>query len=1055
MALDTENPTINELRLENVRLRERLRVADATLEAIHRGEVDSLVARTPEGYRVFSLADAQTPYRLFIEEMQQGAATLGPKGTILYCNKSLLAMLGTPIERVIGAKWHTFVAAQDAATLGEVLAKANEGRAEADLSLRAADGTLIPVSITANPLSVEGVRPTCLVITDLTERRARELDLRKLSLALEQIAASVVITDTGGKIEYVNPRFCELTGCDAGVLVGLATRPEQPGQPLPILFEQIDKAVQSGLEWRGEFWDRERSGSLRRLLASISPLRTPDRQITHCVAIVEDATSTYHGHAIDQMFHAVHQRILDGETIETIVPFTCGQLAEIFKLPLVVVRIREQYGSAIVSFVGGPRSDALETVLLRDNGAPDSPSSSEVSGQILVFDLDDPRASPSAQTARGCGFRSVLIGPVSVRDELIGDLTLYSERLDLTCTEVVSRLGGAAERLGSLIGRARDQQRLLLQGTALASVANAVFITDRQGRIEWVNQSFSRLSGYRLDEVIGQTPRVLKSGQQENAAYVELWRTICAGGVWRGDICNRRQDGSLYTVTQTITPLRDSSGAISHFVAVHEDITQRRAAEARFEYIAHHDVLTGLANRAVLQRSLPEAMHRAKRNGTMLAVMFLDLDRFKLVNDSLGHSIGDALLKAVGDRLRSAVRAGDIVARLGGDEFAIVQTDLAQAAGSVILAKKLLSRIAEPIEVGNQEINTTASLGITLYPNDESDPEQLLSNADLAMYRAKNEGRNRYQFYSPKMNAEVHVRLQMERDLNHAVERHEFVLRYQPRIDQSTRRIIGVEALIRWQRPNRGMVGPEEFIPVAEECGLIVPLGKWMLDHACAQNHAWQSAGLPPICVSVNISPVQFLRDNIAESVIEALKQSGLDGRWLELEITEGLLMQSAEKAIAILSRLHELGVQFSIDDFGTGYSSLNYLRRFSVDKLKIDQSFVSDLETDDSGSAIVRAIISLGHSLGLKVVAEGVETKKQSDFLDLHGCDEYQGFLFHRPMPPAELAALLALANGATGLDAEEKRDEHALAVAGGPIEPCPREQAMAGLASTVSPDQ
>ncbi len=493
--------------------------------------------------------------------------------------------------------------------------------------------------------------------------------------------------------------------------------------------------------------------------------------------------------------------------------------------------------------------------------------SSSDNGHPVVFDLDESLGTCSATTARGHGFRAGAIVTFQYKGEVVGEIELYSTRKELFSHETLDRLEIVADRLGTALGRARDQQQLRLQGAALASVGNAVFITDPNGAIEWVNESFTRLSGYRLDEAIGQTPRILKSGQQDNAFYVEVWSTILSGRLWRGELSERRKDGSVYLVNQTITPIRDPDGAIAHFVAIHEDITERKAAEARFEYVAEHDVLTGLANRTVFQRSLTEAMTRAKRNGTMLGVMFLDLDRFKIINDSLGHISGDQLLKAIASRLRAAVRSTDVVARLGGDEFAIIQTDLVQNSGSVTLARKLLELIAEPIMLDSQEVGTSASLGITIYPNDESEPEQLLKNADLAMYRAKSEGRNRYRFFSPQMNEDVQARHALENDIRQALEHHEFSLQYQPEINQGTRRIIGVEALLRWQRDGRGLVSPSEFIAVAEDCGLIIPLSQWVLDEACTQNRAWQDAGFAPIVVSINISPIQFRRDDIVATV--------------------------------------------------------------------------------------------------------------------------------------------------------------------------------------------
>ncbi|MBI3978687.1 MAG: EAL domain-containing protein [Chloroflexi bacterium] len=556
---------------------------------------------------------------------------------------------------------------------------------------------------------------------------------------------------------------------------------------------------------------------------------------------------------------------------------------------------------------------------------------------------------------------------------------------------------------------AEANERLRLQAVSIASAANAIFITDRRGRIEWVNAAFTQLSGYSAAEAVGQTPRLLKSGAHDPLFYADIWQTILAGEIWRGEVVERRKNGSLYTVRQTITPLRDAHGAVSHFVAIHEDITAQKQAEERIRHLAHYDALTDLPNRVLFRDRLHQAIAQARRFERLVGVAFVDLDRFKTINDTLGHDVGDLLLKAVARRLTGCLRAGDTVARLAGDEFTLILPGLAEARDAGAVAQRILDSLAQPFRLGGYEAYTGASIGIALYPLDATDPDRLVTNADATMYRAKEQGGNCYQFFTAEISARAIERLALESSLRHAVERNELVLHYQPQVDATTGQIVGMEALLRWQHPRLGPVLPAQFIPIAEETGLIVPIGEWVLRTACRQNRAWQEAGFPPLRVAVNLSTRQFKRD-VVGTVARVLEETGLDPGYLELEITESVIVQEAEAVGGALHALKAMGVRLSIDDFGTRYSSLAYLKRFPIDTLKIDRSFVRDITTDRDDAAIATAIIALAQRLELKVVAEGVEEPEQVRFLRAHGCTEIQGYLCSRPLPAGEMARLLAV---------------------------------------------
>lgn len=561
------------------------------------------------------------------------------------------------------------------------------------------------------------------------------------------------------------------------------------------------------------------------------------------------------------------------------------------------------------------------------------------------------------------------------------------------------------QMVGTLKNR-EDDLRVYL--TAVEQGPNAILLTNPEGKIEYVNKQFSEISGYSFDDVKGKKPSILTAGNTPEELYKELWKTIASGKVWRGELQNKTKNGSIYWESARIAPIFDSQEHIMHYLAIKEDITLRKSYEDKLLYQANFDTLTNLPNRLLAFDRISQAMASHHRDNGHVALLFIDLDRFKNINDTLGHTAGDELLKQSAVRLKKCVRTEDTVARLGGDEFLVILSNVKSEKNIEKIAQKILDAFACSFSIDSREVYVTSSIGISLYPDDGLDPQELLRNADAAMYKAKGEGRNNYCYFTQSMNEVARIRLELESLLRKALVNRELELHFQPIVDAKSKQIVSAEALLRWRNEILGNVPPDAFIPLAEDIGLIIPIGNWIIKTACMTAASWQTIDNKPVRIAINVSVRQFIMGDLIKVVDEALAESGLAPDCLEIEVTESLLLEDAVEIKETLQGLHNKGIRLSMDDFGTGYSSLSYLSKFPFDILKIDRSFIRDIETDPKDAELSRAIISMAHGLNLEVIGEGVETEEQYTFLKNNQINMIQGFLFSKPVPAVQLSELL-----------------------------------------------
>ena len=604
----------------------------------------------------------------------------------------------------------------------------------------------------------------------------------------------------------------------------------------------------------------------------------------------------------------------------------------------------------------------------------------------------------------------------SASEQVIGSFALTSFETRPPDPFHARLLDTASYLTGILLEREQQAESLATAAVAFDHMREAVMVTDAGNRIIQVNRAFQQITGFAAEEAIGQTPKMLRSGHQDTSFYSSFYQALEQQGEWRGEIWNRRKNGEVYPQWLSVRVVRDENCDVHRYVSVFADITDIKESERKLWQLAHHDALSHLPNRLMLAARLEHALHRAHRHDGHVALLFIDLDRFKNVNDSLGHQAGDELLKEVARRLVSSVHEDDTVARLGGDEFVVLLEDIPDANAALRIAERLLGRLCDSLVIAERTLFVTASIGISLYPEDAETPELLLQHADAAMYRAKALGRNRVAFYAPELTRDVQQRMELEHDLRNAIAREEFVVYYQPQFAAASGRLVGVEALVRWLHPERGLVPPNEFIPVAEESGLIDQLGCWVTEAACRQAQAWRDMGHREFTLAVNLSPYQ-LGSACSAQLASIFGRVGFPREYFEFEVTESLFVEQGGMAMQQLRSMRErLGIGIAMDDFGTGHSSLSQLKQLPISKVKIDRSFVTDLPNDANDAAIVRAIIPMAHTLGLTIVAEGVETEAQRTFLCECGCDHMQGYLFARPLPAEDITRIFNDAQFADG---------------------------------------
>lgn len=852
------------------------------------------------------------------------------------------------------------------------------------------------------------------IATDISTQKQAEEALRKTNQTLQALIhaspLAIITLDPQGNVVMWNPAAEHMFGWKEQEVLGhfLPIVPQDKQEDFLALRERVLQGESvTGVEVRRQ----KQNGSPIDISISTALLRDRQGSVYGTMAVVADITDHKRTQTIDALLHEIDQFVLQGQPLNFILPYVCTRLTDIFAYPLVWIGMKEKDGTVSISAQAGTHGNYLKDFTAQWQDVPGHEciiGFAIRTGKSQTIDTQEPVFQQCRERAYRYGLNSFLSVPIYSEGKVMGMLNLYDCKPCVFDTKTIHLLENLAARISITLLVARDQQQLRLHSAAMASVANAVFITDSEGRITWVNAAFAKLSGYTSDEACGLTPRLFKSGRHDAAYYQQVWQTILSGNAFHGEVINRRKDGSLYTVNQTITPLLDPDGKTCHFVAIHEDITDKKEVEKQLVYMAHYDTLTNLPNRILFTDRLRQEMIHASRNKKLASVIFLDLDRFKTINDTLGHAFGDQLLKTLADRLKNCIREGDTVSRLGGDEFIFIISDITHPQDAAFIAQKILSALSTSFYLEGHEVHVTSSIGIAIYPLDANDMDDLIKKADIAMYHAKEEGGSTFKFYMEDMNINNLERLMLENDLRKALAKGELVVYYQPLVDQNSGQIISMEALVRWQHPHRGMLFPTKFIPIAEETGLIVPIGEWVLKTACAQTRAWHEAGFSTLRITVNLSVRQFRQQNLVNTITRALRETGLDPKYLELELTEGIIMQNDMVVLAALRELKSVGVLFSIDDFGTEYSSLSYLKRFPIDTLKIDRSFIQDITTNPDDAAIVTAIVAVAESLKLKIVAEGVENTEQADFLrELH-CNNIQGYLYSQPLSAGDIDRLL-----------------------------------------------
>ena len=744
-------------------------------------------------------------------------------------------------------------------------------------------------------------------------------------------------------------------------------------------------------------------------LLAARAVRNDDGSLAYVVVLVEDITRRKMAERREQMRQQALEKIVKSRSLNEIMLQIIESAESIYPQSIGSILLMNEEGTHLVNGAapGLPDFYNKATEYLEIGQGVGSCGTSAFTGERVIVEniATHPYWINNKEIAAKAGLAACWSEPIhSSTGKVLGTFAIYRREPGLPDDHEIALIESAANLMGIAIERDMAQKELLLASSIYNNSAEAMLVTDAKHRIIALNPAFTRMTGYTLEDIKGKDPTLLHSGRHDADFFESMWKEIEEKGVWQGEIWNRRKDGETFPEWLTINAIFDEDGTLQRYVAMGSDITNKIRADEVIWRQANYDFLTELPNRYMFQDRLEQEIRKCRRENSLLALLFIDLDHFKDVNDNLGHPIGDQLLIKTAERISHCVRGADTVARMGGDEFTVILRDLAQTIDAEKVAEQIISELAVPYSISGETIYAPASIGISFCPDDACDADQLISNADQAMYVSKTSGRNRISYFTRSMQESAQNRLSLINDMRVAARNHQFELYYQPIVNLATGRISKAEALIRWNHPQRGLISPAEFIPLAEETGLIVEIGDWVFRESAARAKRWCRIFDSEFKISVNMSPVQFQSDSLnIQDWLTYLHTLGLDEKYLVIEITEGLLLNATKEVKAKLLQFRDAGIEIAIDDFGVGYSALSYLKRFDIDYLKIDQSFVRTMETDQNDRVLCEAIVIMAHKLGLRVTAEGVETEAQRRLLLDIGCDSGQGYLFARPLPAAE----------------------------------------------------
>jgi diguanylate cyclase (GGDEF)-like protein/PAS domain S-box-containing protein len=872
----------------------------------------------------------------------------------------------------------------------------------------------------------------------------RETELRKLTdlqrTILDNAAHGIISATPDGVVTSFNPAAERLLGYSAAEVIG-RMNPSQWHDPAELeerarqLSEELGEAITPSFEVfaalprRNRAEEREwtyirKDGRRIPVSLSITALRNDHGDVVGLVGLSYDLSERKQAEQalqrLNRELRAIsdcNQTLVRAEVEQTLLDDICHIICEKAGYRMAWVAYADTANNQLVpvAHAGAELGYIMEAMTIWQNTEyvhPPQEIAVRTGSAAGINDFEsDSGAAPWRDAALSRGYRSSISLPLKNGDQVFGVLAIYADEPNAFTSEERRMLGELSDDLAFGIvtlrtkaEHAKAEEQIQIAATAFEA-QEGIMITDANLMILRVNRAFTDITGYSQEEAVGATPQLLASGHQDAAFYRAMWNRIGTEGSWQGEVWNRRKNGDLYPEWLNITAVKNARNEVTHYVGTMIDITERKEAERQIEHLAFYDLLTGLPNRRLFIDRLQQAMAGSARTQHMGAILFIDLDNFKIVNDTCGHDVGDRLLIEVARRLNGCVRDGDTISRLGGDEFIAMLEDLSEhpqeaAAQARTIAKKVIEALNQPYSIGGRMHHSTPSIGATLFSGNQDSVDELLKQADIAMYQAKSAGRNTLSFFDPEMQAAVAARASLEADLRQGIDEQQLVLHYQPQVDAGNC-IIGAEALVRWQHPTRGMIPPAQFIPLAEETDLILPIGQWVLEEACACLSRW--AKVPAAChlsLAVNVSVRQFRQPGFVAQVRQSIDRTGVAPNRLKLELTESLVIDDIEDTITKMVALKALGVGFSMDDFGTGYSSLSYLTRLPLDQVKIDQSFVRRLPDSPNDAVVVQSIITLAESLGITVIAEGVETEAQRQFLERHGCPLYQGYLFNKPVP-------------------------------------------------------